>query len=81
MVTSARQAIAAQLGRFLYALHQIPVIPSLPKTGAPVSVAAWIRVRDRVEQQVYPHPTAYQVEWAAGLFDSMVGDPPNFDYQ
>lgn len=76
----AQQSIADQLGGFLRALHTAPIDGGLPRTLAPARYADWAEMRRKIEAAVYPLLLPHQRAWAQGLFDSMLADPRNFDY-
>lgn len=75
-----QQRLAEQLGRFLHMLHTTPP-DGLPHTRAPVTHAAQSELRRATEQHLYPLLMQQQRDWAARLFDSMLGDPRHFDYE
>jgi aminoglycoside 2''-phosphotransferase len=77
---SAQQRLAEQLGRFLHALHTTPG-DGLPPTRAPVTHAAQTELRRETEQRLYPLLMQQQRDWAERLFDSMLGDPRNFEVE
>lgn len=76
-----RQAAARQLGGFLYSLHNLPSTAGLPRSSAPVTREAWLAIRQRVAEQVYPHLMAHQREWAERLFGQALNDPAFFEYR
>jgi len=76
-----QQTVANQLGKFLWALHHVPVDASMPVTSAPVSYEAWVELWRSFEEKIYPMLMAHQVEWARRLFDLLMSDRRNFDHQ
>lgn len=79
-----QQEIANQLALFLKALHNAPVSElsgELRPTPAPVKWADWNAIREGVEEKVYPLLLKYQRKWAENLFDGVLQDSSNFDYQ
>jgi aminoglycoside 2''-phosphotransferase len=76
-----QQAVADQLGGFLRALHNIPVDASLPVTLAPVRLDDWLEIRQEVEELVTPLLIRHQKAWVGELFDGMLSDATNFEYQ
>lgn len=77
----ARRAVAGELGEFLHELHHAPLTEGLPATSAPVHFQDWIDIRRRVEQKLYPLLMKHQIQWAERLFDGILDDPDNFNYQ
>jgi aminoglycoside 2''-phosphotransferase len=81
---SDRQAVAEQFGRFLQALHTLPLADEaragLPPAAAPCRRADWLNLRGRVQERVYPLLLAHQRQWAARLFDGVLGDERIFEY-
>jgi aminoglycoside 2''-phosphotransferase len=75
-----KQTLADQLGDFLRALHSIPMDETAPRTPAPVTPAHWVRIRQAVEEKVYPFLMAHQVEWSRSLFNSVLNEPGAFEY-
>ena len=81
---AARQdALAAQLGRFLYDLHTVPTADldwDAPATLAPVSRETWLDIYDRVVEKVSPLLLPHQLQWMEALFDQGLGKPDFFDF-
>ncbi len=77
---AGQQAMADQLAAFLRALHLTPVDGRVPPSPAPVRYDDWVRIRQRVEERVYPLLMAHQRTWAQDLFDSLLRDPANMAY-
>jgi aminoglycoside 2''-phosphotransferase len=77
----AKQAVADQLADFLRALHTVSVDGTVPTSSAPVKYQDWVEIRQKVQDKVYPLLMAHQVEWARNLFDGILGDQGNFDYE
>jgi aminoglycoside 2''-phosphotransferase len=79
-----RQAVAEQLGRFLQAMHNLPltdeVRAAIPPTAAPCRRDDWLNLRDRVREQVYPLLLTHQRQWAERLFDHALEDEHTFEY-
>ena len=78
---SDQQAVADQLADFLRVLHTIPMAESVPPTSAPVKYETWLTIRQEVEEKIYPLLMAHQIDWATQLFERMLSDRSNFDYQ
>jgi len=81
MSVRSQSIVADQIGEFLKALHGIDPGCDLPPTTAPVRYQDWLRIRKEVEEKVYPLLLSYQIAWAQALFDGVLGDKKNFDYQ
>jgi aminoglycoside 2''-phosphotransferase len=79
-----RQAIAEQLGRFLEAMHNLPLTEEMragiPPTPAPCRRDDWLNLRDRVREHVYPLLLDHQRQWAERLFDHVLEDEHTFEY-
>ena len=76
-----RDALAAQLGRFLYALHQVDVQEAIPFTLPRYDTYdecadIYARMRDRL----FPHMRPDARAWAAGHFEGYLGEARNFAY-
>lgn len=79
-----RQAVAEQLGRFLYALHSLSLDDEtrawLPASRAPCRREDWLALRRDVEARIYPLLMIHQRRWAGELFDTVLADERGFDY-
>ena len=81
---STQDQIAGQLGTFLYRLHRMDVSQvdwEIPSTRAPVKRQDWLEIRARVKDKLYPLFQKYQIQWAEGLFTSVLDDPESSEYQ
>jgi aminoglycoside 2''-phosphotransferase len=78
---SAKQTVANQLATFLKELHSIPIDSTIPPTLAPVQYDDWVRIRQGVEEKVFPLLMKHQIVWANQLFDSVLDDSCSFDYE
>jgi len=80
---SMQLSMAAQLGEFLYGLHNTPItgIDWIPSTLAPVTREKWMDIHQRVETKIYPLLLEHQIEWAENLFETALGHDPFFDYE
>lgn len=76
----AQQRLADQLADALQAIHTT-ASDGLPPTDAPTTFEAQAAIRRDVEALVYPLLMRHQREWAEALFESMLSDPRNFDYE
>jgi aminoglycoside 2''-phosphotransferase len=76
-----QQAIADQSGGFLRALHTAPTGGDLPASRAPVRHSDWVERRRQIGAVIYPLLQPHQRAWAQNLFDGMLSDPHNFDYE
>lgn len=79
-----KQSVANQLAAFLRVLHNVPLssfVGGLRPTPAPVKFEDQVAIREKVEEKVYPLLMAHQRAWAQDLYDSILLDPRNFDYE
>ena len=75
---------AEQLGAFLHGLHTAEISGldwDVPATLAPVTRDAWLDLRKRVRDRVYPLLLKHQIQWADNLFDGVLSDPDSFAYR
>jgi aminoglycoside 2''-phosphotransferase len=75
---------AEQLGTFLHGLHTAETSGldwEIPQTLAPVTRDAWLDLRQRVKDRVYPLLLKHQIQWADNLFDGVLSDPDSFVYR
>jgi aminoglycoside 2''-phosphotransferase len=77
----SKQTVADQLATFLKELHSIPTNAPIPSTLAPVQYDDWVRIRQDVEEKIFPLLMKHQIIWANQLFDNVLRDPRNFDYE
>ena len=78
---ATQQDLADQIAGFLRALHTAPFAASLPATRAPVRRDEWLARRPEIEAALFPLFQAYQIAWVTDLFDGMLADPRQFDYE
>jgi aminoglycoside 2''-phosphotransferase len=75
------QALAEQTGIFLSELHSAPLLPGLPRSPAPVTPEAWLKIQRRTRKLVYPLLLPHQLAAVERFFERLLGDPGMFDSQ
>jgi aminoglycoside 2''-phosphotransferase len=81
---SVQDELAAQLGSFLYCLHNTPTADldwQIPVTRAPVRRKDWLEIQEKVKEQLYPLLQGYQLEWVEDLFARVLDDPGASEHQ
>jgi aminoglycoside 2''-phosphotransferase len=80
-----QQAIADQLARFFKELHAVPVNEisdfEIPMADALMKYEGWMRVYQRIREEVFPLLLPHVREWATEHFESHLADKSNFEYE
>ena len=77
-----QQALADQMGRFLFELHSIDTSAldwEVPHSYAPATYETWLEIHDRVVEKVYPLLLSHQIDWVERLFYPALSIPGFFD--
>jgi aminoglycoside 2''-phosphotransferase len=81
---SVRNDLAAQIGAFLYRLHNLEISDldwEIPPTRARVKRSSWLEVKESVKARLYPLLQNYQIEWVEDLLNTALEDPDFFEYK